>query len=146
MTAVTERALARSPGPARHEQAPLLVLSQPDFQAAVRRALRDLDRPDRLSVNPLTRSRAVHERAGDGESPEAVLRELLREQTDALAADAKAFRAVDRTYWHRCPSQEAAAQVLGLPFSTYRRHLSHGIELLSERLWNLDVYGRPVVD
>jgi hypothetical protein len=38
---------------------PLLVLSQPKFEVAVRQALRDYTRPDLLAANPLMRSRPV---------------------------------------------------------------------------------------
>ena len=51
---VTERALAQDPlasPPAA--QPPPLVLSQPEFNQAVRQALRDLRRPDLLGRNPL---------------------------------------------------------------------------------------------
>jgi hypothetical protein len=37
--------------------APLLVLSEPEFQAAVRQALRDYTRPAALAASPLLRSR-----------------------------------------------------------------------------------------
>jgi hypothetical protein len=40
-----------------------------------------------------------------------------------------------RTYLSPAPSQEAAAEVLGLPFSTYRRHLAKAIDELVDRLW-----------
>ena len=42
----------------------VVVLSQPDFAAAVRDALRDFLRPDLLRSNPLIRSRPVRERGG----------------------------------------------------------------------------------
>ena len=38
-------------------------------------------------------------------------------------------------------TQERAAAALGLPFSTYRRHLTHGVDRLVDRLWNQEVYG-----
>ena len=40
-----------------------------------------------------------------------------------------------RTFLKGAPTQEAAAEVLGLPFSTYRRHLTKAIEQLAELLW-----------
>jgi len=60
---VTERALAQDPTPSPPAvQPPLLVLSQPEFDQAVRQALRDLNRPDLLARNPLLRTRLVRER------------------------------------------------------------------------------------
>ena len=42
-------------------------------------------------------------------------------------------------YLHGAPSQEAAAEVLGLPFSTYRRHLSRAHDRIVEVLWAVEV-------
>ncbi|GAA3220480.1 hypothetical protein [Nonomuraea helvata] len=39
------------------------------------------------------------------------------------------------------PTQEAAAERLGLPYSTYRRHLVSGIERVCEDLWRRELYG-----
>lgn len=93
---------------------------------AVRAALRDLDRPDLLARNPLARP--------DG--PEA-LRERVLAAVDALRGhprDAKLYRALDRTYLRPAATQEGAAEVLGLPFSTYRRHLTQGVARVAARL------------
>src|SRR5215217_310227 len=46
--------LAQAPAPASPA---VLVLSRPEFAEAVRQALRDFTRPDRLASNPLLRSR-----------------------------------------------------------------------------------------
>jgi long-chain acyl-CoA synthetase len=37
------------------------------------------------------------------------------------------------------PTQEVAAELLDLPFSTYRRHLKSAIERLTEVLWNQEL-------
>ena len=120
---------AEAPGPSEEPtEAPVLALSHPDFAEAVRRALRDLHRPAGLAANPLVRARVVRERAGDRPLPEA-LRDLVEEAVGALRAhprDAKLARALDRTYLRPAPTQEAAAAALGLPFSTYRGHLTRG--------------------
>ncbi|MPY95273.1 MAG: AAA family ATPase [Acidimicrobiia bacterium] len=124
-------------------QAP--VLSHPEFADAVRRALRDRHRPDRLRRNPLTRSRALREHLGgdSGASPDA-LADLLDDAAGALAADprdAKAHRAVDRTFLRPAATQERAAEALGLPFSTYRRHLRRGVDRIVEQLWDVEFHG-----
>jgi DNA-directed RNA polymerase specialized sigma24 family protein len=46
---------------------------------------------------------------------------------------------LDRTYVHAAPTQEAAAEVLGLPFSTYRRHLARAHERLTDLLWAVEI-------
>lgn len=119
-----------------------MALSQPDFADAVRAALRDLNRADRLRRNPLVRSRLVG--PGAAVDPPAALAAVVREAVDALAGDprqAKFHRALDRTYVHPAPTQEGAAEVLGLPFSTYRRHLTRGVELVVASLWDQELYG-----
>jgi hypothetical protein len=114
---------------------PVLALSQPEFAAAARRALRDLHRPDALAANPLQRARMT------GAAP---LAELLEQAVAALRADprdAKLARALERTYLRPAPTQEAAAEVLGLPFSTYRRHLTRGVDRVVDWLWHRELYG-----
>ena len=55
--------------------------------------------------------------------------------------DDKLLRALERTYLRPAPTQEAAAELLGLPFSTYRRHLSQGVARIVAWLWDHEVYG-----
>jgi hypothetical protein len=142
---VTERALARDIAPAPASiRAPLLVLSQPEFDAAVRQALRDLRRPDLLARNPLLRTRLARDRAGIEEPGAATLAALVRAAVEALQEhprDDKRWRAVERTFVRPAATQERAAEVLGLPFSTYRRHLTQGVDRVVARLWDQEVYG-----
>jgi hypothetical protein len=107
------------------------VLSRPQFDAAVREALRHISRDAALDENPL---------CGTGLADQGhELRTLLTQAVQALADDPRAtkqYRAVHTTFFLRVPTQEAAAERLGLPFSTYRRHLTGGIERICESLWN----------
>jgi hypothetical protein len=48
-------------------------------------------------------------------------------------------RVLDRTYVRAAPTQEAAAEVLDLPFSTYRRHLVRAVERLIDLLWAIEI-------
>src|SRR5512133_3951189 len=97
--------------------APLLVLSEPEFEAAVRQALRDYTRPAALAANPLLRSRLASQ-AAPGAPSAATLQGLLRSA-----------------------AQELAAERLGLPFSTYRYQLAGGIRRVTERLWQRELHG-----
>jgi hypothetical protein len=121
-----------------------IALSRPDFDASVRSVLRDLHRPDRLAANPLIRSRLA-----GGPDPEAAatrLGELVEAAVSTLDADARdhrGARALDRTYLRPAGTQERAAEVLGLPFSTYRRHLAAGIDRVVDVLWSWELYGPP---
>jgi hypothetical protein len=123
--------------------APVVVLSEPEFEDAVRRALRAYTRADVLAANPLLRSRLAVE-AGGGTPTGETLRQLLRRAAETLTAnprDERLYRAVNRTYLSPAPTQEQAAELLGLPFSTYRSHLTAGIERMTDWLWQRELYG-----
>lgn len=124
-----------TPAPAR--PAELTVLSRPEFDAAVRDALRALGRPEALAVNPLARSRLTVERG-------ASLRDVLTRAVEALHEERsgeKYHRAVATTYLRGRTTQEAAATRLGLPFGTYRRHLVGGVERICDALWRQEIHG-----
>ena len=142
---VTERALAQDPVPSPAEAHPsLLVLSQAEFEDSVRQALRDLHRLDLLARNPLLRTRLLRDEAGVQDPGAATLQALLGAAVETLhehPRDDKLWRAVDRTYLRAAASQERAAAALGLPFSTFRRHLTQGVDRVVAWLWDREVYG-----
>lgn len=123
----------------------LVVLSQPEFFEAIRAALRDWAAADELRDNPLLKSRLVVERAGVGSSVNdriAALKDLVRQTCEGLQStprDAKLYRALFHTYLQPAPSQEQAAELMDLPFSTYRRHLKAGITRMAESLWQIEI-------
>ncbi len=120
---------------------PLLVLAQPEFEEAVRQALRDYTRPDLLAANPLMRSRLVMTTADSTVLP-ATLQALLHEACATLTAhpkDEKFYRAIYHTYLEPAPTQEQTADLLNLPFNTYRYHLAGGIKRLTEWLWQREL-------
>jgi hypothetical protein len=108
------------------------ILPRGEFDAAVRSALRDLADETALGGNPLCSTRL----ADDGPA----LRALVTNTVEALAAPSpKLHRAVHTTYLLRVPTQEAAAERLLLPFSTYRRHLTAGVSAVCDQLWELEL-------
>jgi hypothetical protein len=143
-----DRKAAPRPGSA---PAALVVLSRPEFEAAVREALKAASRPAVLSRNPLLRSRVVHDRLGDQHQDQdqdqagaAQLREVLVEAVGRLALDPRgqrSARALEVTYLKPASTQEAAAARLSLPFSTYRRHLTAGIAAVTQDLWQRELHG-----
>jgi len=121
--------------------AALAVLSRDEFDAAVRSALRSWRRPDQIAASPLAGARFVVDADCD---PVAALRQALTDAAGALAADPRTsqlHRAVDTTFFRGAPTQEAAAERLGLPLSTYRRHLARGVAEICDVLWRSEVYG-----
>ncbi len=118
------------------------VLNKSEFEAALREALKFLDRPEALLNNPLLHSRVVEESIRGVEATAKVrafvLLSLIRETASGLQGHpkrARGYRALLHTYLSPVATQEKAAELLDLPFSTYRRHLAEGIALLTETLW-----------
>ncbi|MGC4047249.1 MAG: hypothetical protein QM758_25910 [Armatimonas sp.] len=124
----------------------LLVLSQEDFAQAVREGLKRLARGGDLMQSPLLRSRVVGERVRGTEAGlvdrASALKSLLRETIAGLEGHPRrdrAYRALLHTILRPAPSQEKAAEILDLPFSTYRRHLGEGVELVVQALWQQEI-------
>lgn len=123
--------------------ATLVVLSQPEFEAAVKEALRDFYSLTALAGSTLLRSRVVKEAARGAPNAEA-LQGLLRQAVHSLRAkprDEKFFRALEATYLTPSATQELAAERLGLPFNTYRYQLAQGLERVTAWLWQRELYG-----
>lgn len=144
---LAEREMGTASPSAPAPATPLVVLSRPDFEHAVRDALRTLDQPGAMATNPLLRSRLVVDQVGTAVgTPErvAALRQALLGAVQALASaprQAKLHRALHHTYVQPAATQEQAAELLDLPFSTYRRHLSAGVSAVTELLWQREVRG-----
>ena len=127
-------------------QRPIVVLSHPEFVAAVRQAFRDYARPDRLAGNALLSSRLVADRPEDQSAVET-LRLLLRlsaEELNTHPRDQRMYRALYHTFLNPAATQEQAAELLGLPFSTYRAHLRTGIKRVADLLWQRELCGSEV--
>lgn len=135
---------ARRPAPEPLDDPPSWP-SREAFVADVRQALRDYTRADLLAGSPLMRSRIVRAAAGGPPQP-AALQRVLREAAEMLAAnprDARLYRAIHRTYLEPAGTQEQAAELLGLPFNTYRYHLGQGIERIAGWLWQREMDAAP---
>jgi hypothetical protein len=123
----------------------LIVLDASDFAAAVQQALKGITRPLTLRQNPLLRSRLVVDQTGlQAEETEriAALRRAILTAAESLQAsprDMKFYRVLHHTYLQPAATQELAAELLDLPFSTYRRHLKTAIERLTEALWQQEL-------
>ncbi len=117
---------------------------QTEFATEVRRALGDLHRPDLLERSPLLRTRLMVDRAAPGRPDGPVLAALLLDAARSLRdhpRDDPLWRAIQSTYLHPGGTQESAAAKLGLPFSTYRRHLAQGRNRIVEWCWQRELHG-----
>lgn len=136
---MTRRELTGETGPPSSDLLRPAPLSRPAFETAVHQALHQLSRADRLSTSALLGTALVDPSASN---PAAALRATLLAAMDTLGAEprgAEHRRVLDRTYLKGAPSQEAAAELLDLPFSTYRRHLARATERLVEILWAVEI-------
>ncbi|WP_051858467.1 AAA family ATPase [Streptomyces cellulosae] len=130
-------AAAAAPVPAVRPPA----LSRAEFAAAVRSALRDLRRPRALEVNPLRRSRLVTDHGMS-------LREVLLNAVASLVTERggdKMHRAATLGFLEGAPTQEAAARRLGMPYSTYRRHLATAVSRIEEVMWRHEEARLPLL-
>jgi DNA-directed RNA polymerase specialized sigma24 family protein len=142
---LADRGFEVTPDSAPEPEDQVIVLSRDDFEAALTDAFKQLHRPDQLQDNPLLYSRVVTNDVGaEADVPERIeaLRLLIEETTEQLSADPrdeKYYRAVHRTYIKPAPTQETAAEQLGVPFSTFRRHLNRGLDRVTDILWDAEV-------
>lgn len=122
----------------------IFVLSQPEFAEAVRAALRSYTRPQELQSNPLLRSRLVLDQsAADAPVAERAsrLQALIGKAAEQLQGSPKQlrfYRALYHTYLRPAATQELAAELIDVPFSTYRRHLKSAIDEVVAYLWQLE--------
>lgn len=146
LTLLGERETAAAPQmiPAPTPDA-LTVLSEEDFGEAVSQALRFYPRRELLRGSPLLYSRLVIEHTSpnaDDSERITILKNLLKEAADTLQQSpklAKFYRVIYHTYLQPAETQEQAAELLDLPFSTYRRHLKSGVQHITNFLWELEI-------
>jgi DNA-directed RNA polymerase specialized sigma24 family protein len=90
-------------------------------------------------VNPLLGSAL----AATGTGPSAdQLRATIEVAIAGLGSQPKGEQlqaVLHRTYLRGASTQEAAAEVLDLPFSTYRRYLARAVEQLTDLLWTVEI-------
>jgi TolB-like protein len=112
-------------------------VTRSEFESAVKDALRHYTQADLLAGNALLHARPIT-RSTAGIATPQILQALLAETAKTLFAgerDQRLYRILDLTYLNPAPKQEAAAERLSLSFSTYRRHLTAGVDRLIEWLW-----------
>ena len=137
LDAIAERTPGAPPPPPNPADT-LAVLSRDAFADAIRDALKAYARPHRLAGNPLVRARLVRELGGDSVEGLRILIADAAAQPDRASREQPYFRALDRTYLRPAPTQALAAERLGVPFSTYCRHLGRGVEHVVKTLWRAE--------
>ncbi|HXF62891.1 MAG TPA: ATP-binding protein [Caldilineaceae bacterium] len=145
LTLLGDRELGAAVGqPQASHTLTLVVLSAEDFAEAAKQALQNLSRADVLRASPLLWSKLVADHVDpQAETAErtAVLQKHLMAAVETLRhapRDLKLYRAVYHTYIQPAPTQELAAELLDVPFSSYRRHLKEGIQRVAQQLWRLE--------
>lgn len=123
----------------------LHVLSREEFDQAVKDAVKNWLQPDALRQSPLLRTRLVGGAGADDPASKARVETLkarikaVTEQMKSNPRDLRFLRAVHYTYLQPLDTQELAASRIGVPFSTYRRHLASGLGRIAELLWQREV-------
>jgi hypothetical protein len=123
----------------------LLVLSEDEFATSVYEALKDFHSDKKVKSNPLLRSRFVMKATNNDNDPQILLaafRDCLIDATDKIKnapRDEKLHRVLFRTFFNPVGSQEAVADFLNIPFSTYRRYLRKAVNMVTETLWALEI-------
>ncbi|MBL3803611.1 AAA family ATPase [Streptomyces diastaticus] len=135
-----------APGPARSGKDPctaaeILVLGEEEFAVAVKAALRALRRPRELVLNPLQRSRLV---LAHGMGLKDVVTSAIGSLPLERGGD-KGYRAATAAYVEGASTQAAAARRLGLPLSTYRRHLAWATRRITRIMWEHELSGTPLL-
>jgi hypothetical protein len=119
----------------------VVPLTRDAFAAAVREALRNHARPDKLQASPLLHSACLRLRSAVPDVD--ALRAALLDAVHALArhpADRKFHDALRRTWLAPAgASQEKVAAELGLPFNTYRYHLARGLDRVVQAMWQQEM-------
>ncbi len=146
---------AMNPSSTRSALAPPL-LNEEEFAQAIRDALKNLTRPAVLANNPLLNSRFVTARANaESDSAETasngatsqrirLLQAALRAACEELQASGRTekwYQALRWRYLEPTATQEAAAEKMDVPFSTFRRYLKSGLERVTEELWRQESGG-----
>jgi hypothetical protein len=109
--------------------APVVRLVQPTRQVVRRGA----PEPFRRRV-----ADALSQLAQRGELDDPSLEQRLRRSLDLFAdspRDADLYRVVHETFFDRSGPQHAIARRLRIPYGTYRRYLTHGVERIATALW-----------
>jgi adenylate cyclase len=114
------------------------MLPRADFDVAVKDALRHYTRADLLLGSRLLDAR-IATGHGSKTADVAHLQLALADAAETIFVnerDQRVQRVLELTYFRPASKQEVVAEQLGLSFSTYRRHLTTGIERLTEWLWH----------
>ncbi|MFJ9038830.1 ATP-binding protein [Streptomyces sp. NPDC102406] len=139
---IDERLLSGPPGrPADEPRAAAPVLTREESDAAVRDALRNWLDPDGLALNPLLRCRLVE--TYGAQDPVTALRDVLGKAVARLEANPRTqhLHPVLTMTFQSSLTQEAVARRLNMAFSTYRRYLARGVDVVRERIWLWETQG-----
>ncbi len=113
-------------------------LDREEFDQAVKEALRGLGHAEGLRDSLLLETGLVPSGLRSPGERVAALRKSITEAAAELECsprDRRAFRALHHTYLRPAATQQAAADLLDLPMSTFRRHLAQGVARLTDLLW-----------
>jgi hypothetical protein len=133
----------------------ITAVPRPDAQIsteAIREALMLAGQPERLVGSALASLRVVEEEAGAGAQASekaAALARVLRGAVAALGGgqrESKQRNVLEAVFFEKSGKHEKIAAELGIPYSTFRRHLARGIERVTEMIRVREQSARRAVD
>lgn len=129
-----------------HAPLPQQTMTREAFDEAVHAALRAFSDDVAIQENVLLHGRLFAAVGPSISTTErvALLRALLTEAAQTMQTHPKRvkwYRALHHTYFQPAPTQEKAAELLDLPFSTYRRYLRAAVAYVCDWLWSREVGG-----
>lgn len=122
-------------------QPQLAALSKPEFDRAVRQALRDLSQFDALGRNPLVYASFVNDASGEHDDERQRAQALQRRLLEAIETlqqsprDLKLYRALQAAFVKPALTHKQAAQSLHVSLSTFRRDMRAGVARVASLLW-----------
>ncbi|MEZ4497637.1 MAG: hypothetical protein R2845_12885 [Thermomicrobiales bacterium] len=135
---MSQKELGRGDPQPPADSPPLLVLSETEFRSAVRDASIDQSTGEAGRQS----AAAIPSSPSDGESHAgrvAGARTGSRGLLNSEPRDRRFALALERAYLHPAESHEQAAESLGLPYSTFRLHLTTAVQRVVDYLWDLEL-------
>lgn len=123
-----------------------VTMTRAELRTALREFLREWHNEDQLGDTPLLKMKIVRSAAGGDERAKciAALKTLLSDMIDGFNRSPRRqrlYRALYYTYIEPRGSQEMTAEFLDLPYSTYRDHVTTGIDLMRDMIWHQEFDG-----
>lgn len=123
-----------------------VTITRAELRTALREVLREWHNEDQLGDSRLLKLNIVRRAAGGDDRAKCIeaLKALLSDMINGFNRSPRRqrlYRALYYTYIEPQGNQEMTAEFLDLPYSTYRDHVTTGIDLLRDMIWHQEFDG-----